>query len=990
MLLRRPTLLGLLLVSGFGGAIYASAWSYGLGLLLGQAANARSLVLTLVLGGIALGAWAAARFHGRIRHALLTYALVQGALGVIGLLFHRLFVASTQSSFASAAVFKWALAGLLTLPPSILLGMSLPLIGISIIRRWPQRPGATVALLYSFSGLGAVAGIVLGGFVLVAAKGVPGAIMTAALLNLAVAALVYVLVRQEHEPQTEAAGPRTVDASDKGRRWLLWAALLTGAATLFYGVAWVRMLSLVLGSSMRASQLLLGTFILGLACGALWMRRRADHVADPFRFLGFVMIAAGTAALLTFAAYDATFDIVQWALQTVAPTPTGFTAFTFVSLAITLLIVVPATFFAGTTLPLLTHALFSRVGRESAIGVIYASSTLGAIVGAFIAVHIVMPLAGFKGVIMGGALIYMLLGLSSLFLLARTAPLIRLPTAVACGIALIAGMLVHPDPLRITSGVFSTGIATAPQGASVVYLRDGKTATISLLALDGDIAMARNGKRDSTLRVEPGPATADEITMVMAAALPLSMHPNPHRIASFGFGSGLLAHALLGSPLVKEIESIEVEPRVVEAAALAYLPRVRRAFEDQRNRIVYDDARSYLAAASAPYDIIVSDPSSPGEEEASSFSIEFYERVAARLKDDGYFVQRLRIYEIDMEALASIMLSIRSQFARYALYSADDSNLLVVATRTGSMTEDPARLFDSQALREELARVGVASIGDVQQRRIGDEWLLGPLFLSYGTPANTDFFRYLDLRSSQARFMKRSAGELTAMLTFPIPVEGLVDTRDPPRETASPSGTGTLFRDQFVRDSRLIRDALLNGHTGELPAVTAREIALVGLTADQCDDAATRDVWRQAVREIGDRTTPFLSATELADIWKVMRSSPCYTAHSGRHRDWADLLTAIALRDTSEISRIAPPMLMDQANVLNNEERTFVALAASAAAVRAGASKAATAMLADTWNHNQYPRSYEVSLRQLFTASRLTRDSTEDAKLPPPVVERAR
>ncbi len=81
---------------------------------------------------------------------------------------------------------------------------------------------------------------------------------------------------------------------------------------------------------------------------------------------------------------------------------------------------------------------------------------------------------------------------------------------------------------------------------------------------------------------------------------------------------------------------------------------------------------------------------------------------------------------------------------------------------------------------------------------------------------------------------------------------------------------------------------------------------------------------------------------------------------------------------------------MDQADVLNSEERTFVALAASAAAVRAGASKMAAAMLADTWNHNEYPRFYEVSLRQLLTMSRLTRDSTEDAKLPPPIVERVR
>ena len=37
----------------------------------------------------------------------------------------------------------------------------------------------------------------------------------------------------------------------------------------------------------------------------------------------------------------------------------------------------------------------------------------------------------------------------------------------------------------MTSGVYRTGSATLPQGATVAYLEDGKTATISLVEKDG-------------------------------------------------------------------------------------------------------------------------------------------------------------------------------------------------------------------------------------------------------------------------------------------------------------------------------------------------------------------------------------------------------------------------------------------------------------------------------------------------------------------------
>ena len=64
-------------------------------------------------------------------------------------------------------------AALLILPQSILLGATFPLISGGIIRRWPERPGATLAMLYFTNSLGAAVGVLVSGFVLIRLVGLP-------------------------------------------------------------------------------------------------------------------------------------------------------------------------------------------------------------------------------------------------------------------------------------------------------------------------------------------------------------------------------------------------------------------------------------------------------------------------------------------------------------------------------------------------------------------------------------------------------------------------------------------------------------------------------------------------------------------------------------------------------------------------------------------------------------------------------------------------
>src|SRR3984957_13421193 len=98
---RRRFLLGIFVVSGFTGLIFESIWSHYLKLFLGHAAYAQTLVLAIFMGGMAFGSWAVAHYSSRIRQLLWAYLVVEGLIGILGILFHPTFVAAVNYSFAT-------------------------------------------------------------------------------------------------------------------------------------------------------------------------------------------------------------------------------------------------------------------------------------------------------------------------------------------------------------------------------------------------------------------------------------------------------------------------------------------------------------------------------------------------------------------------------------------------------------------------------------------------------------------------------------------------------------------------------------------------------------------------------------------------------------------------------------------------------------------------------------------------------------------------
>ena len=951
----RSAFYAIFVVSGFAGLIYESVWTQYLKLFLGHAAYAQSLVLAVFMGGMAAGAAFCGRRSTRIANPLLAYALVEAAIGVLALLFHDAFALATDWAYAvllpalgnewAVLLAKFALACLLILPQSVLLGMTFPLMSAGLARAHPGRAGESVAMLYFTNSLGAAAGVLASGFILIAAFGLPGTLRTAGLLNLGLAMVAGLIAR----PARHA--PLQQESTETGARWLLAIALLTGLASFVYEIAWIRMLSLVLGASTHAFELMLATFILGLALGGLAIRRRVDAALNPQRLLGWVQVTMGLTALLTLPLYDFTFGLMESLMKGLARTETGYLLFNLSGAGIAALVMLPASFFAGMTLPLLTGMLLRSGAGETAIGRVYAANTLGAIAGVVLSVHVGLPLVGLKGTLLAGSLVDVAVGLALLhFSIGRRALIFA---AWACASVFLAvGLGVELDANKMTAGVFRHGELSSSREAKVLFKKDGKTATVHLVRYSEATSLRTNGKSDGSINLDSaGERGTDEITMVLTGALPLALKPEARSAAVIGIGTGLTTHTLLQSLNIERVETVEIESAMAEASR-GFMPRNSGAFADPRGAIVIDDARTFFTARSRRYDIIISEPSNPWVSGVSSlFTREFYRRIRGHLAPGGVLVQWFQLYEIDPSLVASVMRALGDEFAHYAVFAPSDSDLLIVASESPLPLPPQARVFEQPGVAKELYTIHVLTAGDLDARYVGSRATLEPLFASYGMPANSDYAPVLDLNAARQRFMGKSATGIVAMLNADVPVLELLEPSRS-RRAVNPLFAGA-YAFERVENTRLAwyaRNFLLNRQAPQPEGVSMqlqKDLELVKLRLFECRQPREFDVWLHSAVRVARGMNPYLAADDVAPVWSHVMAGPCYRALQAFQRRWIELFRAVAVRDAELMAQAGSELLASQSNA-GSDARGYLLMAAMTGLIRTGNQERA----ADLWREH--------------------------------------
>lgn len=922
----RAALFFIFTLSGFAGLIYELIWTHYLKLFLGHAAYAQTLVLIIFMGGMALGAGIIGQYTPRIKQLFLAYIIVETFIGLMGVFFDPFFrwfvflsyeqVIPNLISPHTLLFYKWGFSSLIILPQSILLGMTFPLMSNAIIRRFPEFPGSILAMLYFTNSFGAAIGVLFCGFQLIPTAGLPGALLIAGLSNFIVALFTYAITRIQYRTPNDfdIPTPSTLPITERKSNlfyWMLSAAFVTGLASFMYEIGWIRLLSMVLGSATHSFELMLSSFILGLALGGLWMKRRIDALSQPVYFLSAIHMIMGILALSSLFAYSKSFYVMQFFMSALAKTEPGYFTFNVVSYGIAMMVMLPATFCAGTTLPLITRILYADNKNEKAVGQIYASNTLGAIIGVLIAIHVVMPLLSLKSVIVVGALFDIVLGYV-LCLRAKSGK--KILSIILIAITLLAlcwfSFFVHLNPEKMASGVFRTG--KIERNDQVIFLQDGKTATVTVSQMQfskqaKQLTIATNGKPDASVGIHM--QTGDEATQTLLGALPLSVYFDAKNAAVIGFGSGMTSQLLLQAPQVQQVDTIEIEPAMV-AGAKRFLPYNRDVYESPRSHIVIQDAKVFFANTHHHFDLIISEPSNPWVSGvASLFTQEFYAQLKKHLSSHGVFCQWLHSYEMNWPLIISILKSLDEHFSHYAIYEATNGDFLILANNQNAISVPSGKIFQIPAIKTALDKISVKTVDDFNLRLVATRTILHPFLAMQNIAYNSDYFPIVDVHAVRARFLKEQVLNF-GYLGYWLPFD-LLMPKTPAFNANNITPNAQYLRAQLAELAWIYHQSFLNVAVKlPIPSSTQVILSILNPPQDHCVNKQNQPMWQNALFQVGSVASLYLTPAEGRPIWDMISKKACLQqANEVDNRRWLLLFQAVNERNVGAMRTQAENLL---------------------------------------------------------------------------------
>ena len=128
------------------------------------------------------------------------------------------------------------------------------------------------------------------------------------------------------------------------------------------------------------------------------------------------------------------------------------------------------------------------------------------------------------------------------------------------------------------------------------------------------------------------------------------LHEDPQQVLVVGLGSGVTLGAVQQHSELKEVDMVEIEPAVAEAAAY-FSQYNHNALSDPRLNLVVADARNYVLMTKKKYDVISAEPSNPWMTgNANLFTREQFELYKKRLKPGGIMFQWLHAYKLRPQA----------------------------------------------------------------------------------------------------------------------------------------------------------------------------------------------------------------------------------------------------------------------------------------------------------------------------------------------------
>ncbi len=653
-------------LSGSTALVYEICWIRKSSLIFGTTIFAASTVFAVFFAGLALGSYFAGKLSHKITRPLLVYAFLEIGLGILALCNPMLFTLSERlyglvypflyHNFILLSCTRFIIISLLLLPPTVVMGTTLPLF-CKHYTTTDKKISLSIGLLYGVNTLGAVTGCLLCGFYLIPHLGTTPSILLSGCCNLCIGILVWALLRKtkdrdafstdikQTDTETHSQGIRSKDL----KKWHYTIGVLffgCGFATLGYEIIWMRFLSLIIHNTVYTYTVTLAVTLSGIVLGSIVTGFSADLFKRKALVFGCVQILYGLVVLIILLQspdrWLKIFDVQDIKI---------------ILLISSIIIFLPA-FLSGISFPLVIRMVIKEpehTGTE--VGIMSAVNTFGGIAGSLVTGFILLTLFGLHKSILILTGINLLIGSIALILLdKRLHPAIKFTLPV---ISLIAWLVIP----KITGTQLPKDFLG--YNKNLIDFKEGLSANLAVIQNNNMLHLEID-------RLWQG--TNKKNHQTMAAHVPMLLHPNPKRILNIGIGVGQTASRFLYYP-IDRLDCIDIEQELFTI--------VRKHFpsdwmDDKRVNFIIEDGRNYITYTDNTYDLISIEIGQTFRPHLASFyTAEFYHHVKNHLHEDGIVCQFVSLACLGFNEFRSAIRTFIEVFPQSILWFNNDEFLLI-------------------------------------------------------------------------------------------------------------------------------------------------------------------------------------------------------------------------------------------------------------------------------------------------------------------------
>lgn len=411
---------------------------------------------------------------------------------------------------------------------------------------------------------------------------------------------------------------------------------LSGAAALIYEIVASQALLNFFSANTYSIATVLTSFLFGLSIGSLTMSKLLPRIKN--KKLAFIIIELLIASYATL--FLTKFNVLPSYI--INSQISGFTL-TMTKFIISFIYLLIPTLLLGALFPLASSLLIKKIKKAgSIVGLLYSFDTFGAILGAFLAGFILIPIFGLiKSALFGSVLSFF----AGLLMIEKHWKKLLIYT-VSYAIIFSLFIVLTPE----TKTLIEDQDSYITNNENILFEKSTSYGTVSIINKNKEPSLYISNRYQCGKNYNTGKQIIEPI-----------LDPEKKDILLIGLGCGISLSKALEFSTVESIDVVEINP-LIPALTKKYFSNINNnALSNPKVNLIIEDGAQYLSQTNKKYDLIVIDLENPVVAHSSPlYTVEYFKKASYLLNDNG--ILSLQGYNGDFEYQKTLYFSLKEAF----------------------------------------------------------------------------------------------------------------------------------------------------------------------------------------------------------------------------------------------------------------------------------------------------------------------------------------